>query len=615
MKPERQFSASLLPFLVLWVAAVSGANPTLRFEGQAFFHAKQLESEVALPAEPESLSRAQWRSWELRAEETLEALYADKGFFDAEVRVERGSRRERGDENILVFRIEEGVRYNFALVSITVGADAPILVDMDALEAENGAPFEREKIHHDRRMLAKVYGNKGYVHVRVAEDVTLVPESHSVRVDYKVHPGNLVVYDTMLVANVREGSRDTVPGLTRLPVFQSLMGLQRGDTVSAEKVAEVEKKLRSTGIFTYVRIKDSLLSDAGGRSALLLKSEEAIPGEIQSALFYETQYGPGISASWRHFNLAGRMHEGKWGATLAQRRQNLSLGYGSPLLFGTSWRFDNDVYMNWYQDRGPAYHSGIYDGDFEVANDAQLSRIFFNRARLISSAELQGESRLREDDSRLRGLNLNYINSAFLTYLDNLFNPTHGWRTSFTWGNGGPLVRKGDFQFYNFRHNWVEGKAAAYLPFGIALRGEAGRFFGNGGLNSQRFFLGGPRSVRSYGWRTLCPRLNEAVGCENDLEPAYGLVSLELRIRPVNPELGGKVGFLRHLTPFQWVPFIDYGVVWPVGASLHPEGEGLAVGMGLRYSLLAIFNLRLDYARDPRREDRSQWVLDLAQAF
>ncbi len=608
-------NVTIVAILALFLPSLVRAERIIRFEGNQYFDSKRLRSELHAPRISDSLSEAEWRDWEIRAEEVLAALYADRGFFDVKVESEAGPGRESGSGKALVFRVTEGIRYRFAGIEVTVGDGAPVLIDLDALEAISGEPFELEGIYRDRRLIARVYGNKGYVHARVAEDIALVSQSHSVRVNYKVNPGNLVVFDTLMVANSREGAQHTKAGLTNPVVFRSLLGLRRGDTVSAEAVAELEKKLRSTGIFNYVQVRDSVLENAEGRSALVLKAEEAFPGELQAGLFYETQYGPGVSLEWRHYNLAGRMHEGKWGISFAQRRQSHSLGYGSPLFFGTSVRFDNDLYMNWYQDQGQAYHRGLYDGDFEIANDAQLSRSFSRFARLISSTELRGESQLRGDNSRIRGVNLNYINSAFLTVLDNLFSPTSGWRTSLTWGNGGPLIRKGNLQFYDFRHNWVESKIAAYLPFGVAVRLEGGRFFEKGGLNSQRFFLGGPRSVRSYGWRRLCPRLQVEVGCESDLEPMYGLGSFEWRFQPIPPGWVGRDSYLRHISQFQWVPFVDYGSVWPVGKAIHPEGVGLALGLGVRYNLLSIFNLRLDYAWDPRLEGQSQWVLDLAQAF
>ena len=63
------------------------------------------------------------------------------------------------------------------------------------------------------------------------------------------------------------------------------------------------------------------------------------------------------------------------------------------------------------------------------------------------------------------------------------------------------------------------------------------------------------------------------------------------------------------------MPFVDYGNVWEVGKRLAPSGQGRAYGLGLRYSLLSIFNLRLDYSLDGTERNHDQWVLDLAQAF
>jgi hemolysin activation/secretion protein len=60
---------------------------------------------------------------------------------------------------------------------------------------------------------------------------------------------------------------------------------------------------------------------------------------------------------------------------------------------------------------------------------------------------------------------------------------------------------------------------------------------------------------------------------------------------------------------------VDYGNVWEVGKTLTRDGEGEAYGLGLRYSLLSIFNVRVDVATDGPEFHNWQWVLDLAQAF
>jgi outer membrane protein assembly factor BamA len=201
-------------------------------------------------------------------------------------------------------------------------------------------------------------------------------------------------------------------------------------------------------------------------------------------------------------------------------------------------------------------------------------------------------------------------------------NPTRGARFAFTWGNGGRVFDRGELQVPTFgRHNWLEGESSWYLPLHdrlkVAFRLDGGRFYDAGGSNSDRFFLGGPRSVRSFGWRELCPDRNDSTDVCNqeDVEPAYMLSSFEVRTSPFTPSLINPEGRLRHLLGVQVVPFVDYGRVWEVGKSVTGDGEGVAYGLGLRYSLLSIFNLRADVATDGPEFHNWQWVLDLAQAF
>jgi outer membrane protein assembly factor BamA len=197
-----------------------------------------------------------------------------------------------------------------------------------------------------------------------------------------------------------------------------------------------------------------------------------------------------------------------------------------------------------------------------------------------------------------------------------------------TWGNGGSILKSGQILSTSQlqapvgrRHNWLEVETGFYYPLGerlkLAFRLDGGRFFGVGGLNSERFFLGGPRSVRSYGWRRVCPVQDSLTGVciQEGIEPAYFLTSLEFRTNPFTPTFISRDGRWRYLLGLQVVPFVDYGNVWEAGKRLSSSGQGRAYGLGLRYSLLSIFNLRLDYSLDGPERNHDQWVLDLAQAF
>jgi outer membrane protein assembly factor BamA len=343
-------------------------------------------------------------------------------------------------------------------------------------------------------------------------------------------------------------------------------------------------------------------------------------------LFYETQYGAGVSVDGRHSNVAGTLNEVRTGFSFASQRQTAYAGYGSPLTLGFLIRFDDDLAVNWYQDE-PVLHEdkGPFGGDFTWTNSARLTFPFSYWLRLVTDAQLEAKSRMISLSSRERDLSLNFIQTALFTFVDQAMDPRRGVRFSLTWGNGGPLQKGDVFRFTEFRHNWVEAKTSQYYPFPLrmispATRLDAGRFFGEGGPNSDRFFLGGSRSVRSYGFQHLCPMgPGDTVCVAQDSSLAYLQAGAELRVEPfwfLNPR-----GKLHHLTPLQVVPFFDFGKVWDVRHPIElspkdgklPSGEGYAAGLGARYPLLGIFNLRFDYVLKGTG-GKGYWV-DLAQAF
>lgn len=621
----------LLPSAAAWLAALllvssfpgaARGEVDLQVEGNDNLSRRKLEAALDLPERPLDMDASDWEVWEEDAVGLLSDLYLETGYFDAAFRFEHGDTAAGGKDKDFPIKIlvREGVRYRFGRVDVIPDSGGAPAVDPDDLKCRPGREFEQPLVFRDRLALLNLYGDAGFLHAKVSE--SLVPDTlaKAVNLAFHVETGPAVVFDTVIIRNRREGDTTGARGVTRQRLLRALVDLRRGDTVSQGGIGSFEKKLRSTRVFNTLRVRDSLL--ANGRSALILSTEERVPGEMDFSVFYETEYGAGFGVNWVHGNMFGMLHEGRLGGSIAQKRQNGYLGYASPLFFGTGFRFDNDLETNWYQDSRLQEDARPFEGDFDIINNSRISRILTSWSRFVTSAELRGLDYRSTPTEKTRDFTLNFINSMYFGFVDNFANPSRGVRWAFTWGNGGQVFRKGEIQAPTTgRHNWLEGESAVYWPvtdrFKLALRLDGGRFFDPGGSNSDRFFLGGPRSVRSFGWRDLCPDKDDSTGiCRQEgIEPAYVLTSLELRTSPFSPAFINPDGKLRHLLGVQVVPFIDYGNVWQVGENLTPEGEGKAYGLGLRYSLMSIFNLRLDVATDGPEFHNWQWILDLAQAF
>lgn len=639
------FCAALLCAL----PASAGLSP--EFTGNSAFSSGVLRN--LTPEEPEDLRRDDVIEWAADAEWLVERHYHERGWLDARVEatVVQG---EDARDWVVRLAVTEGKRYRYGPVRVVVDGDsAGIIPGNPTLRARPGRVYEEAEIIRDSREIRRAFGNAGFVRAEVRQNLILRDSAHTAAVLYTVERGDAVVFDTLIVRSRRTPGgtlrRDSAVGLTRESLLRSFFTYERGDTLRISQNDEVIEKLQSTGQFNLVRLEDELVDttpgagqstgQGGGRSRLILETEEKVPGKLGGSVFYETQYGFGVSGQASHANVAGTLQEGRGGATIAQRRQMATIGYGSPLLFGRLLRFDNDLTTEWYQDQLP--DAPPFGGDFRVSNLASLSRNFNHWLRWVSGAELEYKSRVVADTAgaleRENGGLLTLANTAFLTFLNHPINPTKGSRLAFTLGNGASVYERGSLRQLASRHTWLETRTAFYghIPgynqFVAAVRLDGGRFFGDGGQNAERFFLGGPRSVRSYGFRQLCPTapplpVGSCALTESPIEPAYVLASAELRLRPLDFPWVSSRGVVGFFKPMEFVPFVDYGKVW----NLREEptaftrefldggfGRGVAMGGGVRYPLFGIFTLRLDFAwgRPGGGNAPDAWLVDLAQAF
>jgi outer membrane protein assembly factor BamA len=615
----------LCRFVLILVVSAAAQKTELTIEGNEFHSDRLIKNTI--PPLPDSTVTSELVLWRGRASNTVRRMYRESGFLDISIDGDVTEQPTEPDEEPryrIRITITEGPRYfiDTTLFELT-DTSAPFLLP-SSLNSVKGEPFAENELLQDRRDIASLYADAGFMNVEVVDSAMLREDTALVTIRFVIDPDEAVVADTIWVRSVRSGI-DTLSGLTSLELLNSLMPYNPGDTVKATRNDNVIEKLQSTGLYTSVRLNDTLISvDGEEKTALILEAAEKTPGRFSTGISYETQYGPGLSAAIEHSNIGGRMHEVGGGFELALNKQSFRAHYGTPLLFGLLLRFDADFETAWYQLS--EYHrenkTPPFSGDFETKNTTSLSRAVNEWFRYVISGELLTRDIETEDVDQPTEASLNLLSTGFFTFTNDRINPTLGSRYSATWGNGGALRTAPGESFFGGRHNWLEAQTAYYYPaflrLNLAARLNGGRFFGGGGINSERFFLGGPRSVRSFGFQELCPSENCAAP-DDDLTPAYVLTSAEIRFTILDTAAANAPGFVKAMVGSQIVPFFDYGNVWDVQAPFLESdlGEGFAYGIGLRYPLLNIFTLRLDFAwgRRGTGESAFAWILDLAQTF
>ncbi len=631
----------MLKFLLFLFVIWSYSSIKIKVEGGKFYSNRKIISWVEYSAPRGDSLQIHLRKWIENATFDVVYEYENKGFFDVKLQwkidSEPNLKQSEPVWNVTVVVIE-GVRYLFGKVNyITTDKSVP-LVDSSEFKSKRKLPFASEIAELDKSTLEKRYGDAGYAKRTVRLVTEINEEDKVVDVTYKVTPNYLVIFDSLIIRNKKENRKNYVPGISDKKFIQGLLKIKEGEMVSLSKTNNFKSKLKSTRVFNSVRLKDSLIDAETGRSILIANLIESAPGKIFGSLFWNSFEGFGTEGGWSHNNIFGEFYQGKLKARVAQRRQIASIKLTNPLLFGYRLKFENAFDFIWRQD------TSLSQPAFQALFSSSLgwSRWKFMRSLHKLEFDFTQNNQYRKVDSNVvftgfevekdRAINLNFINSLSLLFVDNEFNPRRGAKFTFIYGNGGPLIEDNKFKLLKIRHNWGEVNSSYYIPlaswFIVALRVDGGSFYGtNGGSNSDRFFMGGPNTIRNKDFEEVCPQKDSVttnlekgkitVECRTKLTPVYYLTSLEMRVKPFKWARPRNHKYLSKVRGLQVVPFTDFGRVWDKKIGLRPEGKGHDVGLGLRFPVL-VFNLRFDMAKGVNNNygwDEWRFILDLAQAF
>ncbi|MBF0432694.1 MAG: BamA/TamA family outer membrane protein, partial [Fibrobacteria bacterium] len=604
----------------------------LTIEGNIHFSNRKIKSFFILPKTFENSSIHDITKWSEGIKSELIYQYEDLGFFDVSVGVAVQADSSEGEKEWQVnIIITEGPRYLIDRVILNILDSSRSLITKKKLRSRPLREFNVEDMDRDKRDIEKIYGDIGFAKRRVSQRIDFNDSAKTVDVVFDIDPSYLVIFDTLIIRNKREKKSEYTNGLSDPDLMQRILKFKRGDTVRLSKTNLYKSKLKSTRVFNYVRIKDSILVDKNNRSALLLLTEEKIPGHINSALFWETLEGFGGEAGWAYNNILGQFYDTEVKTRIAQRRQYVHVSIGNPLLLGYKLRYDNELDFIWrHKELVDRYEMSPFDAIFS----SSLSRPFSSWAHFVGTIEFERTTEQTVDESNVlkdpRVINLNGIATLSLSFVDNEFNPRRGSRFSFIYGNGGPLIDEDKkLRLVDLRHNWGELNSSYFYPFitGFvgALRLNGGAFSNAGKTNARRFFLGGKNSIRSANFREVCPEKelyyeegkDSSNVCVPNSTPVYYLASLELRMQLLSGFHPWKNAFWDSFRQMQIVPFTDYGKIWQSGEKVLPEGEGFSVGLGVRVPLM-FFNFRFDYALgwDAGPDwGMQKFIIDLAQAF
>jgi outer membrane protein insertion porin family len=516
----------------------------------------------------------------------LQSYYISEGFPQVQI-VKMATRPDesRGAIDVIV-TIKEGPRFFFGPIRFAKNPGVPMTHFYEQFRAltDQPKPYSDAEVQNLQRDLVFTFKKEGYY----SATVTATPDfahAQSGRVP--------IVIDSVPGPQYRFGAVEVHqdPQAKLRPRFlpKRFTSLQ-GQIYNPDELREKYEQLYLTALYDTIDIQEEPQPDHTIK--LLVTPREARPKELGLYGGYDTFDGIILGGNYTNRNIDGWGHIFSASADYTSRGPDGEISYEDPWLFDTNLDFRAALGLEWKD--WPSYSILKYYGriSFKKTFTRGIESVLFLEAKQadVNNIQIKPEELVGPNSYQLITLGL----SQLFDRRDSPTNPHRGWvldasaSYSQTPSASSSFIR-------------LTGRYSLFIPFGktlLALGARIGYISAIQGQNSvpidERFFNGGPTTVRSFYERKLGPK-----DARNN--PLGGLARSVFNVEYDVPLFGDLLG----------AAFVDWG-----GLGNAPfDDMRLGIGGGIRYNL-PIGPLRVDYAINPSpKKFESDGVLSLSFGF
>jgi outer membrane protein insertion porin family len=572
----------------------------IKFVGNEVFKDRKLRKQL-------ETKRHNWLSWltgtgkfdekEFKEDlETLRKFYRDNGYLDSVVDEDLIDFVFKDDDELdIIISVDEGQLYYLGEMSVennTVFTNQELL---SQVKLEPGARFSPEAVDEAATAVRDYYASRGYLDSGVRAE--RVPNMDNRRID--------------VVFRVRESERFYLESIrvegntkSKANVIIRELALRPGDVFDRKRMEVSEARLDNTSYFEDVRLSPEN-TNIPGRKDLNVTVREGRTGNftfgagfgsVESAVVYfELSQGNFDLFNWRS-GFQGDGQKFRFRASLGTESNQVVIAFIEPWLFEQRLEFGVELFRS-----ESDYNSAEYN-ELRTGFELHLRRRLFElvegrlsyRLELVEIFDVAGDPNTIDNNDgvpdvfeRAEGEDL--VSKVGLTFLRDTRNSLLFTRK----GNRTTLLNEvaglgGDVHYYKF-----DFRAAQFFPtfdlleqsFSVIARAGTVAPWGNSEIVPfyDRFYLGGPDTLRGFDFRDVGPRdtdlsaRDESVGGNT-----YSMVSFEYLFRVAEP-LGLVVfydwGFVNE-DEFDFSAS-DYADNWGVGARILLMGSPLQLDLGI----------------------------------
>ena len=593
---KKRYSAILLIIILLLMASGLSANKkiaftitSITFEGNSVYKSRTLQ-EVMVTTASKFLSPAYYYP-EVFIEDlkNLALFYQQNGYLQAKINdyfIERNEEKKQLSISIQIFEGEPTYIEGISVFGNSVFPDSTL---MKKIGLYKGHLLQQKKVQDATYTLLTLYANAGFLDTEVVPGIKINDELHRALVDFRITENEQFSIRNIIIRGLE---------ITKKKIIMRDLTFKSGEIVNYSKLLASQRALYLTGLFESIFIRPVAIDSLSSEKDILIEIKEKVPGEFNIGVGYGSIDKARIFAELLYSDLWGTAQKVGLSGKLSYITRKIEVSYTEPWTFGVKLKTDVNIFATYNEE--PGYDVSEYGGKVIVGKSLSKysSASIAYRYERVHFSHVKVQEFPDKYSSNLNSL----ILSAIHDNRDNIFNTTSGHvlsldseiATSYekTTNVFGRLVLHGKY-YAPITHTTI-----------IALSLEAGglTLFGNSTnipLN-ERFYTGGPHSLRGFSYRKVGPLDNKGL----PIGGRYKLVNnIEIR-RTIYKALGGVI-------------FFDFGNVWNYMKDIKKEPMRSCPGIGLRFAT-PLGVVRCDYGFNwfPKNgEPSGKLYFSLGQAF
>ncbi len=408
--------------------------------------------------------------------------------------------------------------------------------------------------------------------------------------DIRMLPGPKLDFGAMAVTGESRVRREAIARIAGFPT---------GETFNPELVQQVGTRLRRTGTFLSVSIKEADQPNPDGTLDFVTSVTDMPLRQISFGVELSSSDGLDLSAKWTHRNLWGAAERLRFEATLRnlggpeQADGRLSLRLDRPATLGPD---DNIFYLAEIERRDQT-HYNVLRGFVGIGARRVYSDQLFGEMSLGGGVTIADDAFGTGRKFKLLTLPIKVewdkrnhkVNATSGVFLDARVTPFTGFSNTES-GTQVMIDGRGYISLTQSGSVVLAGRVQAGSVLGASQSSTSPEYL---------FFSGGAGTVRGQPFESLGT-------------PVGGLIAGGRSILAVSAEIRGRVSKKLSLVGFYDFGAIDAGSMISSGSPYHS-----GAGLGLRYDLGGFGPLRLDLAMpiDGTTGDGLQFYLGIGQAF